>query len=255
MHIHEFGKQNEMVILLIHPSLVRWDYFESVIPFLQEEYHLIVPALPGYDPQSRESFTSVEQIAEELADALQERKIEKIACVYGCSMGASIAIRMLAERRIRICCAVLDGGITPYQLPRFITRCIAVRDLLLVSAGKAGGLRLLQRAFSEDEYGEEDLRYLYDVLRHMSLKTIWNTFDSCNNYRMPEVIKSDGSKIEYWYALTEKKDRKWDIRYIRKIFPKAVFLEFEGIGHGGLAVKKPALLASQLKRVIGERNI
>ena len=49
MNIHEFGKENKETILLIHPSVVKWDYFENVIPLLQRNYHLLVPALPGYD--------------------------------------------------------------------------------------------------------------------------------------------------------------------------------------------------------------
>lgn len=32
VNIHEFGKENEKTILLIHPSVVKWDYFEYVIP-------------------------------------------------------------------------------------------------------------------------------------------------------------------------------------------------------------------------------
>jgi len=50
MTIHEFGKENEQVIVLVHPSVVMWDYFEYVIPLLEKKYHLIIPALPGYDP-------------------------------------------------------------------------------------------------------------------------------------------------------------------------------------------------------------
>ena len=49
MTVHEFGKENKDAMLLIHPSVVKWDYFEYVIPLLEDRYHLIVPALPGYD--------------------------------------------------------------------------------------------------------------------------------------------------------------------------------------------------------------
>ncbi len=63
MNIHEFGKENNEIILLIHPSVVKWDYFENVIPLLQEKYHLLIPALPGYDFENDSDFTSVEQIA------------------------------------------------------------------------------------------------------------------------------------------------------------------------------------------------
>lgn len=70
MTIHEFGHVHDEVVVLVHPSVVMWDYFEYVIPLMQEYYHLIVPALPGYDTESGSDFTSVEQIAEELADWL-----------------------------------------------------------------------------------------------------------------------------------------------------------------------------------------
>ncbi len=36
---------------------------ESVIPLLQNNYHLLVPALPGYDFENDSDFTSVERIA------------------------------------------------------------------------------------------------------------------------------------------------------------------------------------------------
>ena len=35
MRIYEYGKENPECILLIHPSLVTWDYFEYVIPLLE----------------------------------------------------------------------------------------------------------------------------------------------------------------------------------------------------------------------------
>ena len=75
MNIHEFGKENNEIILLIHPSVVKWDYFENVIPLLQEKYHLLIPALPGYDFENDSDFTSVEQIASELYILLQKPRI------------------------------------------------------------------------------------------------------------------------------------------------------------------------------------
>ncbi len=52
MTIHEFGQSHDEVVVLVHPSVVMWDYFEYVIPLMQEHYHLIIPALPGYDTES-----------------------------------------------------------------------------------------------------------------------------------------------------------------------------------------------------------
>ena len=74
----------------------------------------------------------------------------------------------------------------------------------------------MQKAFSTDEYSEEDLQYIVKVLKHMSAKTIWRTFESCNNYDMPDPVITDCKHIEYWYTKAEAKDRKGDIAYIRK---------------------------------------
>ncbi len=65
MTIHQFGNADAKTILLIHPSLVMWDYFENLIPLLEEQYHLIIPALPGYDEDERGDFSSVEEIVKE----------------------------------------------------------------------------------------------------------------------------------------------------------------------------------------------
>ena len=87
------------------------------------------------------------------------------------------------------------------------------------------------------------------VLRFISAKTIWRTFESCNNYDMPKSIETDCEVIEYWYAQAEKKARKWDIDYVKEHFPQASFKVFGAVGHGGLAALQPELLASEFERV------
>ena len=251
MTIHEFRTESEKTVVLVHPAVVMWDYFEYVIPLLQGRYRVIVPALPGYDEDMAGDFTSVEQIAAELADQLAARGIQEITCIYGCSMGGAVVARFLADNRIKVQSAVMDGGITPYQLPWVVTRCIAVRDFLMIYAGKLGGLGLLEKAFSTDAYSQDDLRYIAKVLSFMSAKTVWRTFESCNNYAMPDRVRTDCPQIEYWFSEAEQRERKWDIRYIRAHFPQTVFRKFRGVGHGGLAALKPKILASELNRVIG----
>ena len=252
MTIHEFGKGSQRTVVLIHPSLVRWDYFEYVIPLMERHYHLVIPALPGYDPDRQSDFTSIEEIAEELADWLLQNGHPEIDCIYGCSMGGSIVIRFLADERVKVRSAVIDGGITPYQLPWIVTRFIALRDYLMIALGKLGGIKLLEKAFATDEYSAEDLQYIADVLRSLSRKTIWRTFDSCNNYSMPEPVKIACERIEYWYAQAEAKDRAWDIAYVKKHIPQAEFHVLENVGHGGLAPLQPERLASGLEDALSD---
>jgi pimeloyl-ACP methyl ester carboxylesterase len=255
MTIHEFGKENIDTILLLHPSAVMWDYFEYVVPLLEKNYHLVIPALPGYDEEEPGDFTSVEEIAAELAGWLKEQGYTSLGLVYGCSMGGSIVIRMLAEGKIHIKNAVIDGGITPYQLPRFLTILIAMRDFLMVCMGKWGGRKLLVKAFSVDEYSDEDLKYVEKVLRFMSYTTIWRTFDSCNNYKMPKPVPQPEGHVEYWYAAAEEKARAWDIGYIKKNFQNAHFVKLDNIGHGGMASTQPRKMAEMLTNLLKQHGL
>ena len=247
MTFHEFGKENDKIILLIHPSIVMWDYFEYVIPLLEKDYHIIVPALPGYDPDIKSDFTSIEDISEGIEIWLKMHDITEAECIYGCSMGGAIVTKLLSNRQVHFNHAIMDGGITPYQLPWIITRFIALKDFITISLGKAGGVKLLEKAFSTDELSEEDIIYAAKVLDMISYKTIWRTFDSANNYSMPKEVKTDCPYIEYWFADAEEKDRRWDISYIRKAFPNTHFVRFKNVGHGGLAPFHPEKLVRGIR--------
>ena len=249
MNIRQFGAAERPAMVLIHPSLVTWDYFRDVIPFLESDYRLFVPALPGFDPASEEGFVSVERCAAEIVDALLGAGVTRVDAVYGCSLGGSVALRMAVDGRVDIRHLVMDGGITPYQLPRAITRLIALRDFCLMALGKLGGERLMARAFSGSQYTDEDMKYLANIMRHCTWRTLWNAFDSCNNYAVPEGPLPFDGVLHYWYAQKERKARDWDIRYMKKRFPDTVFREFEGLDHGDMALFRPQKLADELRKL------
>ena len=246
MKIYEYGEENPECILLIHPSLVTWDYFENVIPLLEEHYHLLIPAIPGYDLKDDSQFSTVEKVASQLADELLQKGIREVKAIYGCSMGGSIVLRMAADGKLKAQHYVMDGGITPYQLPWILTRLIALRDFGMMALGKLGGERLIVKAFSSSQYSEEDLKYVANIFRHCTYKTLWNTFDSCNNYQMPKKVLRFPGKMHYWYAEKERKARDWDLKYMKKFVPDTVFTCFGGMDHGDMALFCPERMAQEL---------
>lgn len=147
---------------------------------------------------------------------------------------------------VRIKHCVMDGGITPYQLPWIATRFIALKDYLMMMVGRTGGVGLLEKAFATDDYTREDLQYVADVLRHCSSKTLWRTFDSCNNYKVPEPLPQMDTRIHYWYANGEEKERKQDIAYMKSRFPQTEFKILPDLGHGGLVLLKLDLFVEMM---------
>jgi pimeloyl-ACP methyl ester carboxylesterase len=231
LNVHEFGTQNHDILLMFHGSCMVWDMYEEAIELLSRHFHVVIPSLPGHDLETDEDFTSVEQIAVQTADWLLARGYDTVACLYGLSMGGSLVLRMLADGRVTVRRAIIDGGITPYQLPWAVTRLIAVRDYLMVQIGRRNK-KILEWAFPPEKYTREGVDYMHKALRHMSSKTVWRVFESCNNYSMPIPIPEIQTGIEYWYGEKEKKARAWDIAYVKKNFPAAQFREIPGADHG-----------------------
>lgn len=245
MNIHEFGQENQECVLFLHASCTSWDFYEESIRLLAERCHVIVPAMPGHDLTTDEDYTSVERIAAELEQWLLERGHPRVHGVYGLSMGGSIVLRLLVNGRILFDKAVIDAGITPYQLPWIVTRFIALRDFGMVELGKHSR-KLLELAYPPEKYGTEGLDWMERVMKHMSAKTIWRVFDSCNNYDMPKPVPTVSAKMQYWYGSLEKKARAWDIDYVKKNFPRARFVEIPGLDHAEFALLHPAELAGQM---------
>ena len=247
MTFHEFGQENPDVIVMFHPLSVWWDIFELVIPCLQRDWHLVIPAMPGHDPdRPGDDFTSVEQIADETAEWLASHGHARVRGLYGCSMGGGVVARMLADGRIGVDRVVIDAGMTPYRLPRPVTWLIGVRDWCMCEFGKYASISALRGVFDPGKYSEEDLRYVKKVLSGMSARTIWRGFYSANNYAMPRPVPKVDCPIQYWYGSEEKQARKWDIAYIRQAFPQAEFVENAGQGHAEYFTLHPEAFSRQL---------
>lgn len=101
MRIHEFGTEHEKTVLLLHSACLSWRMFQPAAERLQTQYHLIIPALPAHDPDEKTPYTSVEAIAAELGDWLEQRGISALWGLYGVSMGGAVALRLLADGRWR----------------------------------------------------------------------------------------------------------------------------------------------------------
>lgn len=248
--IHEFGKENGKILLMLHGSCMSWDMYEESVQMLEKKYHIIIPALPGYDFDTDTDFTSIEHISEYLENWLLKKGYTEIDGIYGLSMGGSLVIRFLADNRVKVKRAIIDAGITPYDYPWLITRLIAVRDYLMIRLGQSSR-KILNLAYSPERYTEEGVDYLYQAMCHMSRKTIWRTFESCNNYSMPEKIPKTDTKITYWYGSLEKKARKPDIAFVSRTYPETVFEEVEGMEHGEFCMMYPKQFADKVAEFVG----
>lgn len=245
MKFHEFGCKNEKILLMFHGACMTWDMYEKSIKIMAEKVHVIVPAITGHDLSIKEDFTSVEEVVCEIESWLSNRGYDKIDGLYGLSMGGGMAIHMLANNRIKVKYAVIDGGMTPYELPCIITRFIVARDFFMLELGRSSK-KLIERFFPPDKYTNEGIDAVYKMLRHYSAKSVWRVFESCNNYSMPNPVPPLDTQIEYWYGEKEEKDRTWDIKYVKKIWADVRFRKILNTFHGEYCLRFPDKFAMDM---------
>lgn len=250
MKFHEFGCENEKILLMFHGSCMTFDMYEKSIKIMAEKIHVIIPAITGHDLSIVEDFTSVEEVVSEAEDWLLRRGYNEIDGLYGLSMGGGLAIHMLANKRVKVKYAVIDGGMTPYQFPWLVTRLIAVRDFLMLELGRSNK-KLVEKFFPHEKYTNEGIDKVYKVLRHYSAKSIWRVFESCNNYSMPNPVPVINTQIEYWYGEDEEKERALDIKYVKKIWPHVKFRRILNAGHGEYCMRYPDEFSNGILNILG----
>ncbi len=245
MLLHEFGNTDGKRIVLIHGTCMSWNMFENIIAILSRDHHVIAVSVPGHDPETKENFTSVEDISLLIENELMEKGYRDIDLLYGLSMGGAFVLRMLADNRLRVKHAVMDGGITPYEYSYPVTRMILLKDYLLTKAAQYDQ-RLLKTAFPDKDYTKAGTDAMYRVLKHMSNRTLWNVYRSTDNYKMPETFPEIPTVIEYWYGEKEKEERKTDIAYMKKHIPHVIFREIPEMKHGQYVMTMPKRFCEDL---------
>jgi hypothetical protein len=257
MKVYEYGIENERTFAMFQCAAEPWWVFEASAKEMARDYHVYLFIADGHDEQGT-TFTSIEKSVKDAADRLRERGVSRVDAMYGVSMGGACVIRFLATEDIPVERAVIDAGITPYPYPRVICRLISCWDWFTVML-VTKSMTLMKLAMPPERWtpkgADPDAHYkkIFDFEKHhFSPKTIYNVFWSTNNYAMPSPAPKVETKIEYWYGEEEKRARKNDLAYTRKVYPQTVAKQFAGLAHAELVLMFPERFYREVMRFLRE---
>ena len=244
MQILEHGQEHERTLLFFPCTAETVWAFADTIALLSRKWHVFQVVFDGHQPEYPGDFTSVEQTVDEVTEYLKSRGVSRLDAAYGCSMGGACLTRMLALGKIPISRAIIDGGITPYQLPFLVRKLLLARDVLSFKMA-ANSRKILEAAFPPERFtpAGRDPKKEYDAmeayLKTFSDRTIRNIFWSANNYALPKCPAKPGTKLTYWYGDDEKRDRRRDIQFIKRYFPQARIHGIPKMAHAELVMVHP----------------
>lgn len=124
-------------------------------------------------------------------------------------MGGACLTRMLALGKIPISRAIIDGGITPYQLPFLVRKLLLARDVLSFKMA-ANSRKILEAAFPPERFTpaghdpKKEYDAMEDYLKIFSDRTIRNIFWSANNYALPKCPAKPARSSPTGTAMTKR---------------------------------------------------
>ncbi len=251
MKVLEYGKENREIFVMFQCAVEPGWAFEASALKMADSHHVYLFVADGHD-EAGTDFVSVEKYAHDAAEYLRRRGVERVDCMYGISMGGSAVIRFLAAEGIPVEAAVIDAGITPYPYPSPVSRLISLWDWMTVMLA-IRNMSVMKMAAPPDRWtpeGEdpdEHYRRIFEFEKGLSSKTIYNVFWSANNYAIPDPVRKTDTKIEYWYGEEEKKARKADLAYVKKMYPQTKEKEFPQFAHAELVLMFPDRFAEEIR--------
>ena len=244
MQILEHGQEHRQTLLFFPCTAEPVWAFGDTIALLAQRRHVFQVVFDGHQPEYPGDFTSVEQTVDEVTAYLKSHGVDRLDAAYGCSLGGACLTRFLALGEVPVRRAIIDGGITPYQMPYPLRRLHLAVDVLSFKMA-ANSRKILEAAFPPERFtlpGRDSVKE-YDAiaayLKTYSDRTIRNLFWSGPNYALPEVPAKHSTKISYWSGADDKKERKYSIRFIRRYFPQIQLREFPDMAHAELVMIHP----------------
>ena len=252
MTILEYGDINKPLLVLIHGFESPVEVWAEYVNYFLEEYHLIVPILPGHNPKEREDFVNFDLVIKELEEVLL--KINKpIKLLYGMSMGGAVCGKLFESNKLEIQNLVFDGS-PLLGFNSFMQKMMANTYLNLPHKGQKRNPKTIKQAVNSI-IPKEKLFVFLDVLDNISDDTITNYINELASYHIKNDVKND-TKI-YFYHGTKMNEllANKSANYLKKYYPNTQIKVFKGCGHCEISIFKPLQMIKEIEVIINKNGL
>ena len=250
MQAREFGKEHDRKIMLIPGNMMSWRQFESVVPILEQDFHIIAVSIDGYDEKSE--FTTAERSAEGIEKYIAENLDSHIDLVFGESFGSATAGMLFHRQKVRIDSLIMSGpqymklGVFTELVKKIIPKNQYGLTQKVKAGRKSGRMPFLLKLYTRAD--DENMLKMFEAMPdNITLKTLQNCMDEALRlYEVIDQFEPDvNAKVSIWYGSKEPNMKK-ALKKLRRAFPSMEELSLDGMGHGDI-IAHPQLMAEEIK--------
>lgn len=250
MVMHVYGQEEAPVVLMLHPmGITAEKMYERIASSFKGEYYFLIPDMGNHGDDTSD-FTSAEEEALQIYKYLRDHKIADLALLYGASMGAVVALRLIGYRDLTVRNMYLDGApVARLSLPM---RKIFGPVLVWQKGIYAKNDREKLSEFIE-RWGDDINDHMAECFKKFSKKTIGNIADVCvrgNLVSIPEELQvhtyMEWGKDELYAGSSPA--------LVRDQYPKVHICVRPGYNHCEYMMKKTERYVSFMEKIIANNN-
>jgi pimeloyl-ACP methyl ester carboxylesterase len=204
MHIEEYGKENNSIIVMLHGANFVHCFGKQYS--LAEKYHIIVPHIMGFGDEAERVFDTEECIGE-LANLI--KSYDKKVLLVGFSLGAQLAFKLISEYPELFYAAIIVSPWLDKKEPE-LTEVMRMNEKQFASLKKKGLCNIIGLM---NGLPSEQRKEFVSQMQKVSIETIRNsvnngiTFDSVSRFENVDfpVIALAGEKEQQSVQNSTKK--------------------------------------------------
>lgn len=249
MEILEFGNKSNKKIILIHGFESPYQIWKKYIEHYEKDFHIIVPILPGHNPDFKEEFVDFNQCAKEIEDLCLSRYSNQVYAVYAMSMGGVLACHLWKNGIIKIENLILESS-PIISFNKLITSVMTKVYLSITHKAQQRDEKTVKQAV-DTMVKEEQLDDFLKLLDNISDNTIINYLSGIGKFKLPDDINTPDTRFVYYYGgkVSEMVFRNVAKR-LKKIYPQAETICLKGKGHCEDALLNPEIRINELDGII-----
>lgn len=253
MRFLEFGPADGARVMFVHGAQVPWQIWLPQIERFQPTFRVIVPVLPGHNPQDAADFTTIEAAAVDIERACVERFGTGLALLCGQSLGGAVASELWARGVVSMDALIMEGAPLVGQ-PRILSSLIERSYVSLTRGVKRRDPAVLRRA-EESFLPQRCMPAFLEMMDAMSEETVHNLVRSAGARRLPDSFEGRAGRVVYVHGTSanELLSRK-SATFLRRTRPEAEIVRVPGAGHCEWSLFKPDAHIRLLESVIEGRE-
>ena len=247
MNYITYGNKKNKSLLFIHGLASTAKLcFESLLPYLQD-YYIVLCELDGHCASKPDDMLSLKDSIDDIENYMQEEMNGKVYGLCGFSMGATMAVELIARGNISVEKVLLDAAIViEMGLMALPFQWVFMIGTSRIRHGKPIPRFLLNKMMGKDNNSVIEMMYT-----HIRKKTIQNACQYLYHYKIPENFKKFSNPVLFWRGSEEPIPAKGE-KKLKEYLPQMASEVFENMGHGQFLHEHPKEYAEKLKIFLQE---